>query len=127
VTTTFAASLALCGIDRAEAAAYLEQPIERIGAWCLDASGVPLEIWHKLGWLYSEVITNSDMATDTINQFGLPPNWQNDFSMERSGGDFPAGTATASGAMALLGHFMMLSPAPQRPAAMFDWGIDRID
>lgn len=126
MTTTFAASLKLCGIDRAGAAIYLEQPVERIEAWCIDASGVPMDIWYKLGWLYSEVIIGNDAATDVINEFGLPPNWQNDFSYSGTI-EAPDGAAEASGAMAILGHFMMINPAPRRPAPMIDWGVTERD
>ena len=123
MANTFAASLALCGIDHRAAAAYLEQPVERIEAWCIDASGVPMSVWNKLGWLYQEVITGCDAATDVIQDFGLPPNWQNDFSMGGAQEDAPQGASAASGAMAILTHLMMQNPAPARHVPVFDWGM----
>ena len=123
MTTTFAASLKLCGIDHAGAANYLDQPIERIEGWCIDASGVPMDVWRKLASLLSELHAGNDAATDVINEFGLPPNWQNDFAMGGMMADAPEGVAEASGAMAILLHFSMQYPSP-RPSGRIDWGQD---
>lgn len=123
MANTFAASLALCGIDHRAAAAYLDQPVERIEAWCIDASGVPMSVWNRLAWLYDEVITGSIAAADVIQEFGLPANWQNDFSMGGEQVDAPEGASAASGAMAILSHFAMQNPAPRKPVPIIDWGL----
>lgn len=108
MTTTFAAALEICGLTRAEAAAFLDVSPSSIDDWTkpritkFGPASPPSGVWAQLAVLYRRIEDAADNASGLIQPDLMDRKAMNNLAADSGDDPLPGHADLTAGAMALL-------------------------